>query len=83
MFTGFYCINDHTSFGLENFILNLLEEKNINLSKCRGQGYDGANVMSGVYNGLQARIIKKEPTALFVHCAQFKFSFNRYSKAHS
>ena len=27
VFTGFYCINDHTAFGLENFILNLLEEK--------------------------------------------------------
>ncbi|XP_043271175.1 zinc finger MYM-type protein 1-like [Venturia canescens] len=46
-----------------------LTDNGLDLSKCRGQGYDGASVMSGVYSGIQARIQKMEPKALYVHCA--------------
>lgn len=38
------------------------------LAKLRGQGYDGAANMSGVYSGLQARIRQRNPSARFVHC---------------
>nr|CAI5865135.1 unnamed protein product [Callosobruchus analis] len=41
----------------------------IDLTKCRGQGYDGANVMSGVYGGLQTLIKEHAPNADYVHCA--------------
>uniref|UniRef100_A0A3B3RTZ4 HAT C-terminal dimerisation domain-containing protein n=1 Tax=Paramormyrops kingsleyae TaxID=1676925 RepID=A0A3B3RTZ4_9TELE len=41
----------------------------LDISKCRGQGYDGAANMSGIYLGVQARIWEKEPLATYVHCA--------------
>nr|CAI5820579.1 unnamed protein product [Callosobruchus analis] len=44
-------------------------EYGIDLTKCRGQGYDGANVMSGVYGGLQTLIKEHAPNADYVHCA--------------
>lgn len=37
---------------IRKLYLKYLGRKNINLSKCKGQGCNGANVMSGVYNGL-------------------------------
>ncbi|KAE9522499.1 hypothetical protein AGLY_017092 [Aphis glycines] len=36
--------------------------------KCRGQGYDGAAVMSGSLTGVQKRIRAIVPNATFVHC---------------
>lgn len=41
----------------------------INLSNCRSQGNEGANVTKGVYGGLQALIIKRGPNADYVHFA--------------
>lgn len=35
---------------------------------CRGQGYDGAAVMSGIYSGVQKRIMEKEENGIYVHC---------------
>lgn len=40
----------------------------LDLSKCRGQGYDGAAVMSDAYSGVQRQIIAKQENALYVHC---------------
>ena len=68
-FLGFTSVADCTAEGLKTEILNTIEEYGINLSKCRGQGYDGANAMSGVYGGLQALIKEHAPNADYVHCA--------------
>lgn len=46
-----------------------MERKGIPLGKCRGQRYDGASNMSGVYSGVQKRIRDKEPNAVYIHCA--------------
>jgi hypothetical protein len=46
-----------------------MEEKGLSLAKCRGQSYDGAHVMSGAYTGTQKRILEKQPSAKYVHCA--------------
>nr|CAI5837610.1 unnamed protein product [Callosobruchus analis] len=54
---------------LKTVILNLTKEYGIDLTKCRGQGYDGVNVMSGVYGGLQTLIKQHAPNADYVHCA--------------
>nr|CAI5852486.1 unnamed protein product [Callosobruchus analis] len=54
--------------GLKTVILNLTKDYGIDLTKCRGQGYDGANVMSGVYGGLQTLIKEHAPNANYVHC---------------
>ncbi|XP_065650463.1 uncharacterized protein LOC136078618 [Hydra vulgaris] len=68
-FLGFYEIKDHSAVGLTNQLLLLLENKGIDLKKCRGQGYDEANVMSGIYNGVQKKINNIQPSAQYVHCA--------------
>lgn len=41
---------------LKKQIIKVLDNKNIKLEKCRGQGYDGGANMRGKYSGLQARI---------------------------
>ena len=44
-------------------------ELQLNLSDCRGQCYDNGANMKGKEGGLQARILKINPKALFVPCA--------------
>ncbi|GFW98931.1 hypothetical protein TNCV_4655581 [Trichonephila clavipes] len=50
-FVGLKSVADCTAQGIKTEILNTIEKYGIDLSKCRGQGYDGANVISGVYGG--------------------------------
>lgn len=69
VFLGFTETRNHTADGLYKETLNLLEKNDIKLSKCRGQAYDGANVMSGAYNGVQALLKQDEPNAIYIHCA--------------
>uniref|UniRef100_A0A3B1J2K6 DUF4371 domain-containing protein n=1 Tax=Astyanax mexicanus TaxID=7994 RepID=A0A3B1J2K6_ASTMX len=68
-FLGFQNISDQTAQGLETKITELIQSKGLPLHKCRGQGYDGASTMSGIYSGVQKRILDKEPNAVYVHCA--------------
>uniref|UniRef100_A0A8C3A0E6 DUF4371 domain-containing protein n=1 Tax=Cyclopterus lumpus TaxID=8103 RepID=A0A8C3A0E6_CYCLU len=68
-FTGFHAVHDQSASGLEKDIVGLLEKKGISVNKCRGQGYDGAATMSGVYSGLQKRISDRESNAIYIHCA--------------
>ncbi|KAG8540294.1 hypothetical protein GDO81_019541 [Engystomops pustulosus] len=69
VFLGFYAVKDQSAAGIEKDINAGIESKGLKLNKCRGQGYDGAATMSGIYSGVQARIAEKEPNALYVHCA--------------
>ncbi|GBP29237.1 hypothetical protein EVAR_20600_1 [Eumeta japonica] len=48
VFLGFYAATKHGAADLVNQITTLFIDKNIDLKKCVGQGYDGASVMSGV-----------------------------------
>ena len=41
---------------------------------CGGQGYDGASTMSGVKAGVQAKILEKQPKALYTHCAGYSIN---------
>lgn len=66
-FLGFYA-----GHGIEvwlNQMTILFAEKNLDLKKCVGQGYDGANVMTGAYNGVQKYIKDYQPNGEYVHCA--------------
>jgi len=69
VFLRFSEVNDHTAAGLSSKILQLIKNNNMDLSHCRGQGYDGASVMSGKHGGVQTLIRQKQPNALYVHCA--------------
>ncbi|GFV06731.1 zinc finger MYM-type protein 1 [Trichonephila clavipes] len=66
---GFIEAANQTAKSLERDVLNILNTLDINLSKCRGQGYDGAANMSGAYGGLQKLIKDKQPRANYVHCS--------------
>ncbi|XP_025192174.1 uncharacterized protein LOC112592365 [Melanaphis sacchari] len=73
-FFGFYDVRkNHTAEGLFNLITSLLLEFNIE-KKLVGQCYDGACVMAGNLNGLQARIKEIAPNALFTHCYAHKLN---------
>ena len=65
-FLGFFWTHDQCAEGLSNQILEILKKKGISLQNCRGQGYDGASVMSGVYGGVQKRISDEQPSAVYV-----------------
>ncbi|XP_072400342.1 zinc finger MYM-type protein 1-like [Diabrotica undecimpunctata] len=54
---------------MEASIVKILSNLNINIDNCRGQSYDNANNMSGVYSGLQARIKSRNSLAKYVPCA--------------
>ena len=49
-------------------LIDCLKEKNLQVKKIVGMGFDGANTFSGNRNGVQARVKKLAPHALFVHC---------------
>ncbi|CAH9103364.1 unnamed protein product [Cuscuta epithymum] len=57
-----------TSLNLKNEISDILVRFDLDLSKLRGQGYDGANNMRGTWNGLQALFLRDYPCAYYVHC---------------
>jgi len=67
-FLGFFEIHHHGAKDYKNLILNLLDNFGLDINKCKGQGYDGASVMSGSYSGLQKRINDIVPNAVYVHC---------------
>ena len=68
-FLQFVPITDLSGKNLASTILNNLSDIGIDVSKMRGQGYDGATAMSGRLNGAQAYIREIIPIALYVHCA--------------
>lgn len=67
-FLGFYACADQTAAGLSEQIVSIVQAKGLSFLKCRGQGYDGARTMSGMYSGVQKRIMDIQPKATFVHC---------------
>ncbi|GBN40457.1 hypothetical protein AVEN_88048-1 [Araneus ventricosus] len=40
----------------------------LDITMCRGKGYDNASAKAGVHSGVQARICQLNPKALFVPC---------------
>ena len=40
----------------------------LDISGLRGQGYDGGSNMAGKINGLQQKMLKENPKALYFHC---------------
>nr|CAH7765290.1 unnamed protein product [Callosobruchus chinensis] len=68
-FWGFIRIKDKTATGLKTCIENEIDPLVLKTpQKLIAQTYDGANVMSGVNNGVQAQIKIKYPNAHFIHC---------------
>jgi hypothetical protein len=65
-FLGFFHVVDQSAKGIEELLKSVLSD--IDISKCRGQGYDGASVMSGKLSGVHKRFQDCVPNAVYVHC---------------
>ncbi|KAL4100668.1 hypothetical protein QTP88_020702 [Uroleucon formosanum] len=59
----------HKSKNLADAVFMVLGENEIDINNCRGQSYDNASNMSGIYSGLQARIKEACPHAVYIPCA--------------
>ncbi|GFR11216.1 repressor of the inhibitor of the protein kinase [Trichonephila clavata] len=73
-FVGFIPINDQSSENLANVILQRCDELNLDMTKCVGQGYDGAANMAGHLSGVQTRIRENYPKARYIHCASHRLN---------
>ncbi len=66
--------SDRTATALSTVIKGkLIQHENIK-DKLIGQTYDGASVMSGHLNGVQAQVKREYPFAHFVHCATHRLN---------
>ena len=68
-FTRFVEMSSVSAESISAAILAHLSRIGVDLRKLVGQGYDGASTMTGHVSGVQKRIRKKYPPAIFVHCA--------------
>jgi hypothetical protein len=59
---------ESTGQSLFKIIQKLLEDLNLNINNCRGQGYDNGSNMKGKNKGVQARIRQINPRAFFMPC---------------
>ena len=53
---------------LNQYLLHYSPFLAADLGNLRCQGYDGATVMAGKVSGVSARILERQPRALYVHC---------------
>lgn len=68
----FLCFLDNVGHKAEQMaeaVLSTIENLNLNICNLRGQSYDNASNMSGIYSGLQAKIKTISPLAQFVPCS--------------
>ena len=68
-FLEFLPITSHVGESLFNAVMGVLGELGIDIQNCRGQCYDNASNMSGIYKGVQSRIRAINPLAEWVPCA--------------
>ena len=67
-FIGLYNADSIDSGTLSDAIKDVVLRMNLNLSRCRGQCYDGASNMSGCRSGVAARLLADEKRAIYTHC---------------
>ena len=67
-FLGFITLERSTGESLATALLSWLETHNIDVSFCRGQGYDGTSNMASSIIGVQTRICEVSPMAFYTHC---------------
>ena len=65
---GIVHVEETSALTLKRALETLLYGFGLNLSKIRGQGYDGASNMNGCFGGLKTLIQVENPQASYVHC---------------
>lgn len=68
IFFDFVHLNRSSGDKIAKAIIDSPTRHDIDVTKCRGQGYDGAGAMSSERVGVQARIKEIAPLALYIHC---------------
>lgn len=61
-------VDSATGAGLTEITLKKLEDLQLSLLDCRGQGYDNGANMKGCHNGVQKRILDLNEKAFYVPC---------------
>ncbi|XP_060969769.1 uncharacterized protein LOC115703887 [Cannabis sativa] len=67
-FIGIEHVENTTAISLKIAIDKLFSKHGLNISRLRGQEYDGASNMSGEFNSLKSIIMKENECAFYVHC---------------
>ena len=68
-FLKFVPITCHTGHSLFEVIKSTLcGDMGIGFEDCRGQTFDNASNMAGIYSGVQARVLKINDKAVFIPC---------------
>ena len=76
-FLGFVHLKDVLSGKyLSDAILLKINSLGLDISNCRGQGYDGAGAMSGYKNGCSAHILNLNRKALYTHCFSHRLNLS-------
>lgn len=68
-FLGFIQLLGHSAENMAGVVTRMIEDLGLDIRNCRGQSYDNAPNMSGIYTGLQAKIKALNELAYFVPCA--------------
>lgn len=58
----------HKAQEMFDALMEFLRENDLDIRDCRGQSYDNASAMSGIYNGLQAKVIEINSVAAWIPC---------------
>ena len=61
-------VHEVNAEALTTYLLKFIRDKCIDIKKVRGLGFDGTNTMSGEKSGVQIRMRRHSPSALYVHC---------------
>ena len=73
-FIGFTPLPDMSATTIAEAILSKCRLSGLDLNKLLGQDYDGCSTMSGMYNGVQAKVRQMHPKAAFVHCSSHRLN---------
>ncbi|KAI9552608.1 putative zinc finger MYM-type protein 1-like [Daphnia sinensis] len=82
-FLGFLPMHGHTALQMFDMVTDKLNRLGIPIEDLRGQSYDNASNMSGIYTGLQARIKAVNPQAEYVPCSGHSLNLAGTSAAES
>ncbi|CAF2193037.1 unnamed protein product, partial [Rotaria magnacalcarata] len=65
---GLYELSRQNAEAIVEVIFDILTRCGLTIFDCRGQSYDGASSMNGIYGGVSALVLKQQCKAFFVHC---------------